>query len=55
MNVESIFFVEIPSTRREREQQEHEKEIKDFLYSISVLRKFALKILKWRDRNAKII
>ena len=51
--VEQEFFVEIPTTKREKEQQLMEKEIKDFLYSISILRNFAMKCLKWSDKNAR--
>lgn len=52
-NVENVFFVEIPTTKREREQQLREKEIKDFLYSIKFLRNFAYIILSRGDRNAR--
>ena len=52
-NLEREFLVEIPTTRREREQREREKEIKDFLYSISILRKFAYRVLSRGDRNAR--
>lgn len=44
-NLEREFFVEIPTTEQEKRIKEREKEIKDFLYSISILRKIAYKIL----------
>ena len=53
MNVESTFFVDIPTNIREREQQLREREIKDFLYSIRFLRSFAIRCLDWSGRNAR--
>ena len=51
--LENEFYVEIPTTDKEREIKQREKEIKDFLYSIRFLRFLAYKILSRGDRNAR--